>query len=72
MTLSARIVGERIEVFDVMSGGIRASHSLPPGRYSNLIVSGDYASITIHRLYSQRVVRTIRMQNGALVREVSF
>lgn len=72
MNLTARIKNTAIEIFDARTGGIQRVHSLPPGSYSNLVVVGDNASITIKTPYGSDKIRTINMKTGAIVSELSM
>ena len=68
-TLTARLRNDKIEIFDVATGGIQRTHSLPPGNYTNLTIAGD---ITIRTLYSGDKIRTINMQTGSIVSDISM
>lgn len=72
MSLTARIKNNTIEIFDVQSGGIQRTHTLPPGKYSNLIVVGDNVTITIHSQYGGDKLRTINLKTGAIVSELNM
>jgi hypothetical protein len=72
MSLTARIKNNAIEIFDVQSGGIQRTHSLPPGSYTNLVVVGDNVSVTIKTSYGSDKIRTISMKTGAIVSELSM
>lgn len=72
MSLTARIKNTNIEIFDVTSGGIQRTHTLPPGTYSNLIVVGDNVTVTIHTKHSGDKIRTINMKTGAIVSELNM
>ena len=72
--LTARINNsiKALEIFDAVGGGILRTHSLPPGTYSNLAISGDVVSVTIATPYTGDKIRTINMKTGALISEISF
>lgn len=72
MSLTARINRDKIEIFDVTSGGIVRSHQLPPGNYTSLAIAGDNVSVTIQTPYSGDKIRTISMKTGAIVSELSM
>jgi|14_taG_2_1085336.scaffolds.fasta_scaffold275971_1 hypothetical protein len=70
--LTARIKKDKIEIFDAISGGIYRTHSLPPGNYTNLAIAGDMVSVTIRTPYSGDRIRTINMQTGSIVSDISM
>lgn len=72
MSLTARIKNSTVEIFDVQSGGIRRTHSLPPGNYTNLVVVGDNVSITIRTPHGGDKIRTINMKTGSIVSELNM
>ena len=72
MNLTARLKNNNIEIFDTTSGGIQRVHSLPPGTYSNLIVAGDSVTVTIHTPYSGDKIRTININTGAIISDLSM
>jgi len=72
MKLTARIKGQTLEIFNVQTGGIHRSHTLPPGEYSNIIAHGDNVSVTINRKYSTSSIRTINMKTGSVVSEYNI
>lgn len=71
-TLTARIKGDKIEIFDAISGGIQRTHSLPPGKYTGLAIAGNVVSITIQTPYSGDRIRTINMLTGAIVSDLGM
>lgn len=72
MSLTARIKNNAVEIFDVQTGGIQRTHTLPPGSYSSVIVVGDNVSVTIKTQYGSDKIRTINMKTGAIVSELSM
>ena len=48
---AARIVGESLQIVDVKNGGIMRTHSLPPGKYGAVMVSGDMVTVAIEYMY---------------------
>ena len=72
MSLTARLKNNSIEIFDAISGGIQRVHSLPDGTYSNLVVAGDNATVTIHTKYSGDKIRTINLKTGSIVSDLSM
>ena len=72
MNLTARLKGETIEIFNVMNGSIVRAHQLPPGKYSNLIVSGDNVTVTITPTYGRDRIRTINLKTGAIASEIQM
>lgn len=72
MNLTARINNDKVEIFDVQTGGIHATHSLPTGEYSGPTISGNLVSVTIKTPYTGDKIRTIDLQTGAMVSELSM
>jgi hypothetical protein len=74
IALTARINNstKALEIFNAVGGGILRTHSLPPGTYSNLAISGDVVSVQIATPYAGEKLRTINMKTGALISEISF
>ena len=72
MSLTARINRDKIEIFDVTSGGIKRAHQLPTGEYTGLVVSGNNVTVTIRTPYAGDKIRTINMKTGAIVSELSM
>ncbi len=72
MNLTARIKSNTIEVFDAMNGGIQRTMQLPPGEYSNMIISGDVVTVTIKTPIGLDKIRTYNIKNGSLVSDLSI
>jgi hypothetical protein len=72
MNLTARINNDRVEIFDVQTGGIHASHNLPPGEYSGPTISGKVVSVIIKTPYTGDKIRTIDLQTGSMISEISM
>ena len=72
MNLVARINGNTLEIFNPSTGGLHKSHSLPPGDYTGPTISGDLATVIIKTQYSGDKIRTINMNTGSIVREISM
>tara|TARA_R110001592_G_scaffold19025_2_gene78560 strand:+ start:756 stop:974 length:219 start_codon:yes stop_codon:yes gene_type:complete len=72
MSLTARIKNNAVEIFDVQTGGIQRTHSLPPGSYSGIVVVGDNVSVTIKTQYGGDKIRTINMKTGGVVSELNM
>ena len=72
MSLTARIKNNAIEIFDVKTGGIQRTHSLPPGQYTGLVVAGDNVTVTIKSSYGSDKIRTISMKTGAIVSDLNM
>jgi len=72
MNLTARINSDKVEIFDVQTGGIQASHSLPPGEYTGPTISGDVVSVIIKTPYMGDKIRTINIKTGAMISEISM
>ena len=72
MSLTARIKNNAIEIFNVQTGGIQRTHSLPPGQYTGLVVAGDNVTVTIKSSYGSDKIRTINMKTGAIVSDLSM
>lgn len=72
MNLTARINNDKVEIFDVQTGGIQSSHSLPPGEYSGPTISGNVVSVTIRTPYTGDKIRTIDLKTGAMISEISM
>tara|TARA_R110000803_G_scaffold77325_1_gene142175 strand:- start:324 stop:542 length:219 start_codon:yes stop_codon:yes gene_type:complete len=72
MILTARINRNAIEIFDATTGGIHRTHSLPPGTYSGLVIGSDTVTVTIHTAYSGDKIRTINMQTGGMISDISM
>jgi hypothetical protein len=73
MILTARINNSTgtIEIFNAVNGGIHRTHTLPPGTYSGLAISGEAVSVSIATRTDTRI-RTINMQTGALISDIGF
>lgn len=72
MNLTARINNDKVEIFDAQTGGIHATHSLPPGDYTGPTISGNIVSVTIKTPYTGDKIRTIDLKTGAMVSEISM
>ena len=67
--ISVRIVGESLQIVDIVGGGILRTHSLPPGKYSNIVVSGDTVTVTIEYMHSGVKHRSINARTGSIISE---
>ena len=72
MNLTARINNDKVEIFDAQTGGIHASHSLPPGEYSGPTIAGNMVSVIIKTPYAGDKIRTIDLKTGAMISEISM
>jgi hypothetical protein len=66
---AARIVGESLQIVDVKNGGIMRTHSLPPGKYGAVMVSGDMVTVAIEYMHERVKHRTINARTGSMVSE---
>lgn len=66
---SARIVGESLHIVDVVSGGIMRTHSLPPGKYGAVMVSGDTVTVAVEYMHAGVKYRTINARTGSIISE---
>ena len=72
MNLTVRIKGQTLEVFDTTSGGIRRTLTLPPGQYSNTVLSGDRVTVTITTPYGLDRIRTYNIKTGTLISDLQI
>jgi hypothetical protein len=68
---TARIVSNKLQIFDVTSGGIQRVIELPPGLYDTVVVSGDNVSVTV-RTYSGDKIITFNMKTGNRISEIGI
>lgn len=65
---NVRIVGECLQIRNT-NGGVLRTHSLPPGKYSNVIVAGDSITVTIEYKHYGVKYRTIDARTGSIISE---
>ena len=72
MNLTPSIRGNNLALYDTTNGSIQRTIALPPGTYSNVILSGDRVSVTITPIYGMARIRTFNTKNGALISDIQI
>ena len=72
MNLTPTIRGNNLALYDTTNGSIYKTIALPPGTYSNIIVSGDRVSVTITPTYGMDRIRTFNTKTGALISDIQI
>tara|TARA_A100001515_G_scaffold140251_1_gene135766 strand:+ start:19792 stop:20010 length:219 start_codon:yes stop_codon:yes gene_type:complete len=70
MNLTPSIRGNNLALYDTTNGSIHKTIALPPGSYSNVIMSGDRVSVTITPSYGLGSIRTFSVKTGALISDI--
>tara|TARA_S200000501_G_C20460715_1_gene585015 strand:+ start:315 stop:533 length:219 start_codon:yes stop_codon:yes gene_type:complete len=72
MNLTPSIRGNNLALYDTINGSIQRTIALPPGSYSNIIMSGDRVSVTITPTYGMDHIRTFSAKTGALISDIQI